>query len=155
MRTNFALRCWLAREVLGKTIRKPPQRATTSRGPKREEKYRTWIRSLPCATCGIEPAGEAAHTGSDGGMQQKASDFSCIPLCRDCHTVGPFAYHRIGKKAFVRRHELDIASLVKRLNACWRGEVKRNCIRDTAGLARSRAALARLYYHIGNLVSIS
>jgi hypothetical protein len=119
MRTGFALRYWLAREVLGKTIRKPRQRATTSRGPARDERYRAWVRSLPCAACGIEPAGEAAHTGSDGGMQQKASDFSCIPLCRVCHTVGPYAYHRIGKKAFARRHALDIVTLTERLNASW------------------------------------
>jgi hypothetical protein len=120
MRTGFALRCWLTYEVLGKTIRKPPQQAATSGGPARDPTYRAWIRSLPCATCGIEPAGEAAHTGSDGGMKQKASDFSCIPLCRNCHTMGPNAYHRVGKKEFERRHKMDITRLVQRLAACWR-----------------------------------
>ena len=119
MRTGFALRYWLAREVLGTTIRKPPQRATTSRGPARDEMYRAWVRSLPCAICGLEPAGEAAHTGDDGGMQQKASDYSCIPLCAVCHTMGPSAYHRIGKKAFAREHDLDIAGLTQKLKACW------------------------------------
>jgi hypothetical protein len=121
---GFALRRWLAHEVLGKAICKPPQQATTSRGPARNWKYRAWIRSLPCAACGIEPAGEAAHTGKDGGMRQKASDFSCIPLCRDCHTIGPHAYHSIGRKEFELHHNLDIGQLVQRLNACWNHQWK-------------------------------
>jgi hypothetical protein len=120
MRTGFALRCWLAHEVLGKTIRKPPQQATASRGPARDREYRAWVRYLPCAACGIEPAGEAAHTGSDGGMKQKASDFSCIPLCRNCHTMGPGAYHRIGRKEFELRHKVNITILVDTLTACWK-----------------------------------
>jgi hypothetical protein len=124
MRTGFALRRWLAYEVLEKTIQKPPQRAGESRGPARDWKYRAWVRSLPCAACGIEPAGEAAHTGNDGGMRQKASDFSCIPLCRDCHTIGPHAYHSIGRKEFELQHKLDIGRLVQRLNACWNHQWK-------------------------------
>jgi hypothetical protein len=121
MRSAHALRRWLAREVLNQEIpRKPPKRTTQMRGPARDWKYRAWIRSLPCSTCGIEPAGEAAHTGSDGGMKQKASDFSCIPLCRNCHTMGPDAYHCIGRKEFELRHKVDITRLVQRLAACWR-----------------------------------
>jgi hypothetical protein len=120
MRNGFALRCCLAHEVLGKTIRRLPQKATTTRGPARDWKYRAWIHFLPCAACGTEPAGEAAHTGSDGGMNQKASDLSCIPLCRNCHTMGPYTYHRLGKETFARRHDLDIACLVHRLNVCWK-----------------------------------
>ena len=124
MRMGFALRRWLAHEVLDKTIQKPPQKASESRGPARDWKYRAWVRSLPCAACGIEPAGEAAHTGKDGGMRQKASDFSCIPLCRDCHTIGPHAYHSIGRKEFELRHNLDIGRLVLRLNAEWNHQWK-------------------------------
>jgi hypothetical protein len=39
-----------------------------------------------------------AFTGSDGGMGQKASDYSCVPLCADCHN------HRAGKGTFERQH---------------------------------------------------
>ena len=52
-----------------------------------------------------------AHTGSDGGMRQKASDYSCIPLCANCHTQGPQAYHPIGRAAFAARWKLDVPDL--------------------------------------------
>jgi len=112
---------WLMREVHGVEIpRKPPKRATTgTRKPARSWKYRAWIRSLPCAGCGLEPAGEAAHTGTDGGMSQKASDFTCVPLCRDCHTQAPGAYHRVGKQAFESARNVRFSELVKRLNWIW------------------------------------
>jgi hypothetical protein len=80
-----------------------------NRSPARNHKYRAWIRTLPCACCGLEPAGEAAHTGSDGGMRQKASDYSCIPLCSDCHRFAAHAYHRIGRAAFETRFNLNRA----------------------------------------------
>ena len=101
--------------------RKAPKKAFSALGnkPARDWKYRAWIRSLPCTSCGLEPAGEAAHTGSDGGMKQKASDYSCVPLCRDCHTLSPHAYHRIGKSAFEVVSNVDLAKLVKRLNRLW------------------------------------
>lgn len=96
--------------------RKPPQRANHSTNkPPRSWKYRAWIRSLPCASCGQDPAGEAAHTGSDGGMAQKASDWSCVPLCRGCH----LEYHQHGKPAFEVRCNVGLAKLVKRLNSLW------------------------------------
>jgi hypothetical protein len=109
------------REVHGIELprRKPMKKAILSKGPARNWKYRAWIRSLPCAVCGADPAGEAAHTGSDGGMRQKSSDYSCIPLCTDCHTQAPHAYHRIGREAFETHHSIDIADWVRRLNRLW------------------------------------
>jgi hypothetical protein len=120
MLTNFQLRKYLAREVLCKTLRKPSEKER--RGPERNEPYRAWIRTLACTACGIEGRSEAAHTGRDGGMSQKASDLSCIPLCRDCHTMRADSYHRIdgGKRAFERRYHVSFAREVKRLNAEWR-----------------------------------
>lgn len=101
--------------------RKPPRRATHLSGTElaRNWRYRQWIRSLPCAACGLEPCHEAAHTGCDGGMSVKASDYSAIPLCSECHTLGIFAYHRIGRQEFERRYRLDIGSLVRRLHYLW------------------------------------
>ena len=93
------LRSYLAWAVHG---RKPQRRANspTRRGPPRDEGYKAWIREMPCIACGVEGRSEAAHTGSDGGMSMKASDYSCVPLCSDCHTQAPGAYHRVGKRAF-------------------------------------------------------
>lgn len=118
---NHQLQRWLMREVHGvETPRKPPRKAISQgRGPARNWRYKQWIRSLPCSSCGIEPAGEAAHTGSDGGMSQKASDYSCVPLCSDCHTQAPDAYHRIGKAAFEVCRNVTFADLAKRLNSIW------------------------------------
>ena len=50
-------------------------------------------------------------------MSQKASDYSCIPLCSDCHRTGQHAYHRLGRAAFAAWWKLDIPALVARLNA--------------------------------------
>lgn len=118
---NHQLRRWLSKEILGKDIpRKPATRASALGGKKtaRNWKYKLWIRSLPCAVCGCTPT-EAAHTGSDGGMSMKASDYSCIPLCADCHTQGPRSYHRIGRPAFELEHDIQVAELVARLNRLW------------------------------------
>jgi hypothetical protein len=124
---------WLMQEVHGVDVglqRKPPRSATSSLGqkPARDWKYRSWIRSLPCVGCGLDPAGEAAHTGSDGGMSQKASDYSCVPLCSDCHTLGPDAYHRIGKAAFEVRRNVRLAVNVNGLNWIWFHPQARNVL---------------------------
>jgi hypothetical protein len=58
---------------------------------------------------------EAAHTGTDGGMAQKASDFSAIPLTPAEHRD----YHQIGRKAFERKHGIVCADLVRDLQAIW------------------------------------
>jgi hypothetical protein len=50
--------------------------------------------------------------GTDGGLSMKASDYSCIPLCADCHTRTSEAYHCIGKGGFERAHGLCFAALV-------------------------------------------
>lgn len=118
MKTGFALRRWLAYEVWGETIRKPPGRAETSGGPARDWKYRAWIRSFPCAACGIEQNVEAAHTGPHG-LGQKASDYTCIPLCINHHRGGNDALDKIGTAAFEQRFRQDITLLVRRLNRLW------------------------------------
>ena len=107
------LRNFLVREVLGKTIRKPPQRKT--RGPERDEDYKAWIRMQPSLVSGLTPC-DACHTGSDGGMSMKASDLSCVPLTREEHQE----YHRIGKAELERKYRVNFAREVRRLNAEWR-----------------------------------
>jgi hypothetical protein len=78
-----------------------------------------WIRELSCKACGSEGRSEAAHTGSDEGMSQKASDYSCVPLYADCHTQAPCAYHRVGKRAFERHYGICLARVVTQLNREW------------------------------------
>ena len=112
------LRSYLAWSIHG---RKPQHRATsaTRGGPTRDKHYLEWIRLLPCIICGIEGRSEPAHTGTDGGMSMKASDYSCVPLCSGCHTLGPGAYHRVGKRAFEQRHGISFVAIVTRLNSEW------------------------------------
>jgi len=52
----------------------------------------------------------------------KASDYSCVPLCRECHTRGLLAYHRIGKRAFERLHALRCAGIAAALRCAWKAE---------------------------------
>lgn len=115
MLSNFQLRKYLAKEILGKDIgRKPPGKARRET-PERNEPYKQWIRKQPSLISNQSPC-DACHTGSDGGMSQKSSDDTCVPLTRAEHQE----YHRIGKAAFERKHGLDLASEVERLNAEYR-----------------------------------
>ena len=119
-RSTHALARWLMKEVHGIDIgRKPPERARSAKGPARSWRYRAWIRTLPCAVCGAEYGVEAAHTGADGGLRQKASDYSCVPLCSDHHTAAADSYHRLGREEFARRHDVDLKSLIRSLHHCW------------------------------------
>ena len=114
---DFSLRAiaW----VLWKTTQEQKARNRVRRGPARDTRYRAWIRTLPCAVCGSRWRVEAAHTGSDGGMSQKPSDYSCVPLCRYCHTGGAGAYHRIGKREFESSYGISLPRLVQALNLRW------------------------------------
>ena len=120
MMNDIQLRRWLAREVWAETIQVARRTPKPPKGPPRNMRYRAWIRTLPCLGCGVEGRSEAAHTGKDGGMRQRSSDFSCVPLCPNCHTFGNRAYHRIGRESFERYHGLKFAMIVKRLNRIWR-----------------------------------
>ncbi len=115
MSVSLGALVWL---VLGRNVEPQPRRVER-RGPSRDPLYRAWIRTLPCASCGSHCLIEAAHTASDGGMSQKASDYSCVPLCRNCHTGGSNAYHRIGKLEFERIYCIDFVDLVRALNIAW------------------------------------
>jgi hypothetical protein len=99
------------------TGERPPRRSPrrpTGRGPARNWKYKGWIRSLPSAVSGAHGC-EAAHTGNDGGMAQRASDYSCIPLTHDEH----MELHRIGREAFETRYDINLAAVVRSLQHCW------------------------------------
>jgi hypothetical protein len=114
---------WLYYQVHGVKPRRRSPRRSSPRGPARSWKFKAWIRSLACACCGSTYDVEPAHTGSDGGMAQKASDFSCIPLCSDCHTQAPHSWHRdrgACEQRIFARLGMTIAELVRALNAEWK-----------------------------------
>ena len=98
-------------------FRRPPRLRKPRRvNTQRNWRYRRWIRSLPSAVSGYYGC-EAAHTGTDGGMSLKASDYSCIPLL----PVEYREYHAIGRKAFERKHGISCAEMAKNLNRLWLG----------------------------------
>lgn len=105
---------YLRYAVLGETVHPRAARRKPRRGPARSAKYRAWIRTLPSAVSGAGPC-EAAHTGDDGGMAQKASDYSCIPLTTEEH----LEYHRFGRDAFEQSYKVDCRLLVHGLMAAW------------------------------------
>jgi hypothetical protein len=116
---------WLYREVHGRKPARPTPTAQHQGGPARSSRYRAWVRSLPCAACGTMEGVEAAHTGSDGGAAQKASDYSCIPLCSDCHQFAAGAYHRdraCCEQRIVEFNGVTIIELVESLNRTWKGK---------------------------------
>jgi hypothetical protein len=123
MLTGKQLEVYLAHVVLGRKLpqreRVGPQSRPPRKGPARDEEYKDWVRTLACCACGVEGRSEAAHTGADGGMSMKASDYSCVPLCADCHTQAPGAYHRIGKRAFEQSKGLCLVALVAELQREW------------------------------------
>jgi len=86
--------------------------------PNHQAAYRAWIRTLDCLVplCVFRPV-HAAHTGSDGGIALKASDWSCVPLCHFHHLE---FYHAKGKHEFEDHFGISFASEVERLNASFR-----------------------------------
>ena len=105
-------------KILGEWVQRPRRCRSFYRGPARDDDYKVFIRGQPCCACGRFPS-EAAHTGQDGGMAQKSSDYSCVPLCNACHTAGRRAYHRIGREEFERLHGIDFDVIVEGLFTEW------------------------------------
>lgn len=90
--------------------------------PWRNWRYILWVRKLPSCISGMTPC-EAAHTGTDGGMSQKASDFTCVPLTPEEHRE----YHQIGRKAMEEKHAISFEEISTRLYGVWKeysGRVK-------------------------------
>ena len=112
--SNKQLIRYLRFAIHGETSHPRAPRRRARRGPTRSWKYRAWIRTLPSVVSG-KTGCEAAHTGSDGGMSQKASDYSCIPLTGEEHRE----YHRLGRERFEEVCGVDCKGVVKRLNHDW------------------------------------
>src|SRR6185369_14296789 len=105
-----------------------PQRKRASvlrTGPARDPKYRAFVRTWTCVVCRITAEMgslfhcrvEAAHTGPHG-ISQKASDHTCVPLCRKHHTE---LDHQIGK-AFWKKYGLNRTAIISQLRAQYAAE---------------------------------
>lgn len=98
------------------------RRSRTNSRPGRDSKYLKWIRTLPCANCGLEYSVEAAHTRALGprGMGRKAADRSAIPLCTVCHTGANDSYHQLTPEwRWADYYGIELRALVERLNNCF------------------------------------
>ena len=104
---------WLYHQIHGKPLGKASPRKPR-RGPARDYRYKAWIRSLPSMVSGKHGC-EAAHTGSDGGMSMKASDYTCVPLTPEEHRE----YHQIGRASFERKYGVSFQQAVRRLSELW------------------------------------
>ena len=140
MLTGQALRDWLAWVIHN---RKPERRASTPARKKRprDEHYKAWIRTLPCVACGVEGRSEAAHTGTDGGMSMKASDYSCVPCA-------PTAIRkRRGRTTAWASGRLSISTGF-RLCASWRGSTASGWrgAREPRTFAKAEVPLRRVYW---------
>lgn len=76
--------------------------------PTRDEAYRRFVASLPCAHCRIEGYSQAAHPNTGKAKGMKADDRLCFPLCCDrpgvkgCHAM--FDQHQL----FPREQRADV-----------------------------------------------
>jgi hypothetical protein len=112
--TQRGLIRYLRFAVLDQTEHARAPRRKPRRGPARSWKYLAWIRTMPSIVSGLYGC-EAAHTGDDGGMRMKASDFSCLPLTPAEHRE----YHQLSRERFEAKHGIDCRQLVRQFNELW------------------------------------
>lgn len=74
----------------------------------RNSKYLKWLRTQKCIVSGM-PADCAHHIrlGTNGGQGIKPSDYFCIPLTDEFHTVGSNSVHRIGEETFLMINDIE------------------------------------------------
>lgn len=63
------------------------------RGTAKAKRHMAAVARLPCVVCGKPGPSEVHHCISGRFGQAKASDFETIPLCAECHRIGPYAIH--------------------------------------------------------------
>lgn len=82
--------------------------------------YWDWVRTQPCAVCGVRRGIQAAHVGLRG-LRQKCSGWEVLPLCRRHHERGmPEGHHDLGKR-FWGFHGLDRCRAVRVLTQRYFG----------------------------------
>lgn len=71
----------------------------------RDEEYKEFVRNIPCLVCG-KPS--RAHHLEVNGIGIKGSDYSCVNLCDNHHTIKDESIHKLGTVNFERYHEVDL-----------------------------------------------
>ena len=94
-----------------------------------DEKYRAWVRSLPCMVPGCAGRSQFHHQNrkGHGGKGTLCSDYRGLPLCYWHHTQGgtenaPGSYHGSGKLTgwkFWAHYGVDVESAIHNLNRLW------------------------------------
>jgi len=95
------------RAPIGSLLKQPrltKRKQYSNRGREHDENYLALIRKCPCASCGHDPCGIAAHVRTSSaahgkpctGMQMKPDDKWTVPLCHECH----MRQHSLGELTF-------------------------------------------------------
>ena len=85
----------------------------------RSEKYKKFIRSQPCAICGLEVSQHHHEPLNGHGMALKGPDNEALPLCYRCHTER----HIKGRDTFYKEHHKDWRRLVKHYQYLYGGKL--------------------------------
>jgi hypothetical protein len=80
----------------------------------RDPLYRRWIKQFPCLGCGATWGIDPCHTGPHG-LNQKACDSRCIPLCRKCHDA-----FDANPELFAQRHGWNLTLIINLFNQVWK-----------------------------------
>jgi hypothetical protein len=92
--------------------------------PERSEAYKRFIRRFPCVCCGKTRGVEAAHFGPHG-LNSKATDYNCLPLCIEHHRTGKHAYHKMAPVDFATMHGINVSDLQFYFQRVWEMRKKR------------------------------
>jgi hypothetical protein len=81
-----------------------------------ERQHHAMVAELPCLVCQSWPVDVHHVVGYADrmGRAPKRHD-RVVPLCRNCHTDGPQAVHKISHKVFCKKYEIDLMAEAERL----------------------------------------
>jgi len=81
--------------------------------------YEDWIRQWTCIICGQQPV-DCHHV-----EHARQNSYMALPLCRNHHTMNPDSYHRLEKKRFEEKHNIDLSwEIIKKLSQYIEDKVK-------------------------------
>ena len=86
------------------------QKVKAVRGTAEGRRHMARVAQLPCVACHRPGPSEVHHCICGRFGQRKASDTDTIPLCPECHRLGPIAIHQ-NKRAWVDAHGPDYGFL--------------------------------------------